>query len=128
MLILLLYGILLPVILTSTDGVIKTILLYAHACGFMVWCQSSTRPRDMYGLKHFRLNLQLPPRTFWCNVGYWTDDSTDFPKACERLVLTVVDQLGIQAGDRLLGKETGRIDRNFKYQWFRFTRRWLRLR
>jgi hypothetical protein len=60
----------------------------------------------MYGVKHFRLNLQLPPPTFWCNAGFWTDDSTDFATACEQLVLAVAGKLGIQAGDRLLGKGT----------------------
>ncbi|KAI8342735.1 S-adenosyl-L-methionine-dependent methyltransferase [Chlamydoabsidia padenii] len=99
----LLYGILLPIIYLYTEGYIKDLLLYAHACGFIVWCHTSPHPKDMYGLKHFRLNLELPPRTFWCNTGYWTDgNATDFVGACQRLVSIVINKLNVHAGDRLL--------------------------
>lgn len=30
------------------------------------------KPRkDIYGLDHAVLNMQLPPRSMWMNVGYW---------------------------------------------------------
>lgn len=30
-----------------------------------------TRRKDLYTLDHAVLNIQLPPRTMWMNMGYW---------------------------------------------------------
>ncbi|KAJ5556824.1 hypothetical protein N7494_000739 [Penicillium frequentans] len=44
------------------------------------------KPRiETYGLDHAVLNIQLPPRTMWMNMGYW-ESTSDFPGACRALL------------------------------------------
>ncbi|CAO3596348.1 unnamed protein product [Absidia cylindrospora] len=56
----------------------------------------------MYGLRHFWLNLNIPPKNFWCNMGYWVDSSLNYFEACQLLVLAVTNKLEIQDGDKIL--------------------------
>ncbi|KAI8093123.1 S-adenosyl-L-methionine-dependent methyltransferase [Halteromyces radiatus] len=56
----------------------------------------------MYGLRHLWLNLEIPPKTLWCNMGYWSEHVNHYSEACERLVLMVVDKLNIKPKDSIL--------------------------
>ncbi|CAO3625023.1 unnamed protein product [Cunninghamella echinulata] len=66
------------------------------------WCHCSSSTNEMYGIRHLWLNLQLPPPTFWCNMGYWKNDNKNYITACEQLVLSITNKLGIQKNDKLL--------------------------
>lgn len=100
---LLLYGALLPVIYIFTNGLLKDILLYLHGACLVFWCHCGSSTNEMYGLRHLWLNLQLPPTTFWCNMGYWLNNNENFITACENLVLAVTNKLDIQKNDNILG-------------------------
>ncbi|KAJ5907898.1 hypothetical protein N7495_000580 [Penicillium taxi] len=39
----------------------------------------------LYGLDHALLNVELPPKTMWMNMGYW-ESTSEFPKACQALL------------------------------------------
>ena len=51
----------------------------------------------IYGLEHGILNLELPPKTMWMNMGYWKDQAqpSDFPSACRALLEEVLRIAGI---------------------------------
>ncbi|KAK8073155.1 hypothetical protein PG996_006503 [Apiospora saccharicola] len=43
----------------------------------------------LYGLEHGKLNLELPPKSMWMNMGFWRD-TDDFPTACQALLVEVL--------------------------------------
>lgn len=50
----------------------------------------------MYGLDHGKLNLALPPRSMWMNMGFWRDvEPEDFEGACRALLSALLDQAGL---------------------------------
>ncbi|KAK8133325.1 methyltransferase domain-containing protein [Apiospora kogelbergensis] len=48
----------------------------------------------LYSLDHGKLNLELPPRSMWMNMGYWRD-TDDFPTACQALLVEVLKKAGL---------------------------------
>ncbi|KAK4177120.1 hypothetical protein QBC36DRAFT_377912 [Triangularia setosa] len=53
--------------------------------------------RDQYGLDHWKLNVQLPVRSMWMNLGYWTS-SSEFPEACRSYLHQVFSTADILTG------------------------------
>lgn len=46
--------------------------------------------RSVYGLQHGILNIDLPPKAMWMNLGYWKGSHGDFTKACTQLLEEVL--------------------------------------
>ncbi|KAL2047630.1 hypothetical protein N7G274_000672 [Stereocaulon virgatum] len=77
-----------------------------HMWGFLAGCLTTTllpplvrlcirfitgdgSAKKIYGLHHAVLNIELPPRTMWMNMGYW-ENGSNFPSACRRLLTEVL--------------------------------------
>ncbi|KAK8064348.1 hypothetical protein PG994_006986 [Apiospora phragmitis] len=43
----------------------------------------------LYSLDHGKLNIELPPKSMWMNMGYWRG-TDDFPTACQALLIEVL--------------------------------------
>ncbi|KAK0508782.1 hypothetical protein JMJ35_009058 [Cladonia borealis] len=76
---------------------------------FFKWISKGTlgdepRKKKIYGLHHAILNINVPPKTMWMNMGYWERDS-DLPKACSRLLKEVLKAADLIDED---GYRTGR--------------------
>ncbi|KAK6860828.1 hypothetical protein PG995_004464 [Apiospora arundinis] len=48
----------------------------------------------LYSLDHGKLNLELPPKSMWMDMGYWRD-TEDFPTACQALLIQVLKKAGL---------------------------------
>lgn len=114
----LIYVLLLPLISISASDNIKSILLYLHAIGLTCILYNAihsvlsrskdakrtlNQEKDLYGLKHTLLNLQVPPATLWFNVGLWVDNTNLYPEACENLISKVARYANVQKNKSVLG-------------------------
>jgi hypothetical protein len=95
-------SVLLPILFLQERGLIRDVLLYLHAfcIPFIITSSSSN---DLYGLKHFIFNLELPPRTLWFNMGFWESPNATFPEACAHLVKTVIKNMNLNRESNVLG-------------------------
>ncbi|KAK8121588.1 hypothetical protein PG984_010258 [Apiospora sp. TS-2023a] len=57
----------------------------------------------LYGLEHGKLNLELPPKSMWMNMGFWRD-TDDFPTACQALLVEVLKKAKLLEDDTGKGK------------------------
>lgn len=56
----------------------------------------------VYGLGHSILNIELPPKTMWMNMGYWIDENNlHFPSACQALLEQVLQAAGLLQSDQV---------------------------
>ncbi|KAI8976206.1 S-adenosyl-L-methionine-dependent methyltransferase [Pilobolus umbonatus] len=114
MILLAIHFILSLLLFTCTGGYTQTVLAYVH--GFIL-CMSvyvylntyhgekSSKNNEMYGLQHTLFNIEIPPRTYWFNMGLWDKENLTYPQACENLVVTVAEIIGIQPNSTILGNE-----------------------
>ncbi|KKA23325.1 hypothetical protein T310_2635 [Rasamsonia emersonii CBS 393.64] len=49
---------------------------------------------ELYGLHHAILNVEVPPKSMWMNMGYWEHAKT-FPEACTSLLQKVLQTAGL---------------------------------
>ncbi|KAF2493290.1 hypothetical protein BU16DRAFT_563455 [Lophium mytilinum] len=68
---------------------IPTVRTLAPQLKKVIWHESEAIV-EVYGLEHGRLNIDLPPKSMWMNMGYWKD-TNDFPTACRALLIKVLE-------------------------------------
>ncbi|KAI9019611.1 S-adenosyl-L-methionine-dependent methyltransferase [Phycomyces nitens] len=103
------YIVLLPILLQYNHTIWVGCLLYCHALGLAYWlsnifqfpCQKKQNKGEIYGLHHLLFNIDIPPKTFWLNMGLWDNDGISYKDACERLVTKATENIP-QAAKRIM--------------------------
>ncbi|TLD24728.1 hypothetical protein E2P81_ATG12064 [Venturia nashicola] len=83
----------------SLIAIIAT-LVAKHGGGFIFEEIGEVRSDKTYGLEHGRLNLELPMRSMWMNMGFWKD-TKEFPIACSNLLHEVLETAKIPPQSRI---------------------------
>ncbi|KAK4199169.1 hypothetical protein QBC40DRAFT_349614 [Triangularia verruculosa] len=72
-------------------GAAATLVILVGSISFLILS------RDHYGLDHWKLNVQLPVRSMWMNMGYWRS-SEEFPQACRAYLHQILATADILTG------------------------------
>ncbi|KAI8365207.1 S-adenosyl-L-methionine-dependent methyltransferase [Radiomyces spectabilis] len=115
---LLLYASLLPVIATVTSGFLKYVLLYLHAVGLawiLIQRTELSVSTNMYGLRQAILNVSLPPKESWFNMGLWEKEGLTYHQACVALVNAVANYMKLGRRTKILDVGYGCGDSCFHF-------------
>ncbi|OBZ82145.1 Erythromycin 3''-O-methyltransferase, partial [Choanephora cucurbitarum] len=61
-----------------------------------------TQQSELYGLRNLLVNLELPPKSAWFNMGLWDRPNLNYSQACQNLVREVTEQCAIQPNSSIL--------------------------
>ena len=105
------YASILPCIVLYTSDHSQQVLLYLHAIGMTIIIvflfnqpMQETQQSELYGLRNLLVNLELPPKSAWFNMGLWDRPNLNYSQACQNLVREVTEQCAIQPNSSILGK------------------------
>ncbi|KAI8333241.1 S-adenosyl-L-methionine-dependent methyltransferase [Blakeslea trispora] len=61
-----------------------------------------TQQSELYGLRNLLVNLELPPKSAWFNMGLWNQPNLTYSQACQNLVCKVTEQCSLQSNSSIL--------------------------